>query len=235
MKIIATIISSLTFISLFSQSTIRPMCDDAFSVPIGLTYSGFIIQDAESVTRTTVTNGYEINLSISEEPAQNDVIYSEIHNVPFDAAGFFSLDVGRSNPEEIIKFFEYMNRNIDKDYYYNISIRDARSSEPFKYIGSKKINTVPYALVSNMLGGIGERGPSGPQGPQGEQGPPGRTAPPIFGPTGRPGPAGVNGFKIMKMTSIIPTDASMYVDDGTNTADGQPHLRIKSNNIWIDL
>jgi len=230
MKLITTIIACFTFISLFSQSTIRPICDDAFSVPIGLTYSGFIIQDPGSVTRTEVTFGYEINLTISEEPAQNDVLYSEIHNVPFDAAGFFSLDVGKNNPEELINLLEYMNRNLDKDYYYNVSIKDAGFSGTFKYIGSKKINTVPYALVSNMIGGIGERGPMGLSGPPGRTG----ITPPI-GPTGKTGTPGVNGFKIMKMTSVIPTDELMYVDDGTNTADGNPHLRIKSNNIWIDL
>ena len=101
---------------------------------------------------------------------------------------------------------------------------DAGFGNPLTYVGSKKINTVPYALVSNNIGGIGPQGNKGRTGTN-----------PVPEPTGDIAPPGADGFDIMIMTNEIPTDKNLYVDDGTNTSDGKPHLRYKSNNIWIDL
>jgi hypothetical protein len=56
-----------------------------------------------------------------------------------------------------------------------------------------------------------------------------------MGPTGDIGPKGENGFGILIMTDVVPTDKNIYVDDGTNTADGNPHLRYNNNGTWIDL
>lgn len=119
----------------------------------------------------------------------------------------------------------YINANPQKEYL--VELLDLQNSN--KRIGSKKIGTVPYAMVSQVLGGRGRQGPRGPSGPQGPQGPQGAQ--------GFPGPQSVFDFEnnLMIMTNQEPQSGLFYVDDGTNTEDGQPHLRYNVNGTWIDL
>jgi len=100
---------------------------------------------------------------------------------------------------------------------------------------------------------MGPEGAIGAEGPQGAKGPPAGIPSPKepcpdcpTGPTGRQGPQGatgqqgVNSFGYIQMTSVVPGGASIevgdfYLDDGTNTTDGKPHLRVLTANGWIDL
>jgi len=131
--------------------------------------------------------------------------------------------------------------NNGTSYAINVSML-GQNSPVYKLIGTKEILTVPYALVASSIGGMGNTGPAGadstvqgeqggpgPQGPQGPAGPQGRI--------GEQGPQGVDGFGIMPMRSTVPnnTECLFYIDDGTNTADGLPHMRYYDNNSWIDL
>lgn len=94
----------------------------------------------------------------------------------------------------------------------------------------------------------GPPGPPGPDGPPGEPGHPGIACFPHLynedgrqGPQGQKGPSGApgsNGFGILIMTNEVPNNPAigdLYVDDGTNTSDGDPHLRAYIGNNWIDL
>ncbi len=71
------------------------------------------------------------------------------------------------------------------------------------------------------------QGPAGPSGASGPQ-----------GPAGAQGATGDRGPTIYSMTSVAPSNPStgtMYLDDGTNTADGTPNFRIWDGTQWLDL
>lgn len=109
----------------------------------------------------------------------------------------------------------------------------------------------PMGTSTGDRGDIGDAGPVGPAGPPGApgiQGPPGSGggigAPGAQGPPGPPGEpglpgfSGVNGFPRLIMTSIVPAIAevgNIYLDDGTNTASGQPGIRVYTGTSWIDF
>ncbi len=109
--------------------------------------------------------------------------------------------------------------------------------------------------------GSSNPGPSGLQGDKGPQGPPGPTGPHglpgsqgdigdtgSIGPTGAQGPQGIPGDCIagttgsswlssLQMVSQLPIGPSvnLYLDDGSNRADGQPGFRYYDGANWIDL
>ena len=218
---------------LFSQTTIRPICDDGLNIPFSLTYNGFIIREAEPTLIGQILSDQSIRLDIVDDTTSNRTLYRQFSNIPYDQSGFFSIPIDINSTSN--QLIQTMNQNEDKEYFFVVNLRDNQTNQ-YRPIGSKKITTVPYALVANNLGGMGapgRQGPSGPQGPRGEQGAAGSTPP--MGPTGDIGPKGENGFGILIMTDVVPTDKNIYVDDGTNTADGNPHLRYNNNGTWIDL
>jgi len=94
----------------------------------------------------------------------------------------------------------------------------------------------------------GAKGPTGPAGPAGRPGYPGIGCfPEDYQPNGRQGEQGIqgpngeagpNGFGLLIMTNEIPANPAigdLYVDNGTNTNDGAPHLRAYTASGWIDL
>ena len=101
---------------------------------------------------------------------------------------------------------------------------------------------MPYAQVANVLGGIGPKGnpglpglEQGPPGTNGINGADGAQGPPgAQGPVGPPGKFGFESTALI-MTDVVPDSGTFYVDDGTNTSDGQPHLRCFVSGTWIDL
>lgn len=93
---------------------------------------------------------------------------------------------------------------------------------------------------------VGPKGPVGPPGePGGAAGLPGPDGP--SGANGAPGPQGATGpagfsyfdeYNTLTMYNVPPTpgpDQNIYVDDGTNTADGKPGIRFYNGTEWIDL
>jgi len=91
----------------------------------------------------------------------------------------------------------------------------------------------------------GQSGPQGPTGNQGSRGPGGAPgAPGAEGPAGpvgalgESGATGINGFPRLIMSSTIPANAevgNIYLDDGTNTSNGKPGIRVFTGTNWIDF
>lgn len=94
-------------------------------------------------------------------------------------------------------------------------------------------------------GAPGQQGPPGPPGPDGMPGipsaPPPPPPPPMPGPAGPPGQTGdmgPDGFPKLLMTDVVPGVAvvgNIYLDDGTNTASGNPGIRVYTGTNWIDF
>jgi len=89
----------------------------------------------------------------------------------------------------------------------------------------------PNGGPTGPAGNEGAQGPQGPQGPQGVQG--------ATGATGLTGSAGSSGNKLLLvMTDVEPTNVSVgyiYLDDGTNTANGNPGIRYWNGINWLDI
>ena len=134
-----------------------------------------------------------------------------------------------------------------------ISIELEQANGTFKFLGDIRLLSVPYALFAHFAeeGPFGPQGPQGPQGPKGAEGQPGLPPPcgpvgPIGamgatgpqGPAGADGPIGATGRPIMVKSSqpiVNPVKGQIYVDDGTNTADGEIGLRYFTGSVWIDI
>lgn len=208
----------------------RPQCDDGLLLPYTFNYSGFIIQ--EEIVPEDLDEGFRLRIYISADEPQGERLFVKSYTVPYSKSGFFTVDIeygGLNQSMDLINAGQY------DDLYIDVTLYD-RNTGTYNYIGSKKILTVPYAMVANALGGIGEPGTKGetggmgPEGPMGNQGPRG-----VTGVTGSKGADGEDGFGKMLMRSTEPSSGKYYVDDGSNTADGQPHLRFNNNGTWIDL
>lgn len=224
-------------IQLISQDVIRPQCDEALEIPYTLSYNGFII--LQNANEFGPQSNFSLEVKIVEDNINGNELFSEIHSVPFEKSGFFSVDIGTRRPNEFRMFMDYLNQNTDKVYFIDVHMKQNNAIN-YVYIGSKKIETVPYALVANALNGLGKQGPpgeKGQQGIQGERGVQGLSG--ISGPDGTNGLIGKDGFDIMLMRNTVPSSPNLkfYIDDGTNTEDGQPHVRYynDSENKWIDL
>lgn len=223
-------------LAVFAQLT-RPDCDAVASIPSSFTYTGFIIHD--QVSALSLVQDYQMRFDITVDSPQGDVVYSEARAVPFSRHGFFQVEIGDGNnfSSALNGFITELRDGVFSPFYMNVYLRD--DSGAYKQIGSQKMLTVPYAHAAHTLQDIGLNGPQGPEGPWGAQGPQGPAGPQgnpgTNGREGAQGPQGDSGFGIMPMTDTPPDDANMYVDDGTNTADGQPHMRAKVNGVWVDL
>lgn len=222
--------------NLWAQNPVNAVCDETMEIPYAFTYSGFILFDNEAGV-TSPSSFFQLRITITEEDANGMVVYSENFNTPFSRQGYFQVEIGKNNPSYFGGFLDHLNINSDKDYFINVFYQSPGTNQ-FVSIGSKPIQTVPYAMVANSINGLGPRGVDGPPGAQGPAGPTGATgATGPQGPQGQGGAPGADGFGIMIMRSSPPFGATIYVDDGTNTADGKPHLRHlpTGSSTWIDL
>lgn len=239
MKYVILIFSLCLACNLYSQLEVRPICDDVTEMPTELSYSGFIIFDDDQDIK--LASILELQVRVVTDTPNGNFIFTELHNVVTSRTGFFRLIIGENSSKDFQELMAYMNENPRLKYFLNVDVR-GHNSNKFKNIGSKELLTVPYALVASVLGGNGKTGSHGassdtpgPQGPQGPTGPPGPHA--KVGIQGIQGAKGEDGFGIMQMQSTVPNSGSSnyYVDDGTNTADGQPHIRHFNGSNWIDL
>ena len=223
-------------VTLFSQIEMRPVCDDVMEMPNEITYSGFVIYDGTEDVK--VATAQKLRLSIVSGDPGGATVYSEVHDVILGKNGYFSVHLGSRNSRGLANFMNYVNQNPKTDFYIKAELQKDDASI-YKLIGSKPMLTVPYALVAGVPGGngiqgdIGPVGPQGPQGPSGAQGPQGAQG--IPGDRGQDGITGSDGFGILVKRSSPPSSGKFYVDDGTNTADGLPHIRYFNNGTWIDL
>ncbi len=98
--------------------------------------------------------------------------------------------------------------------------------------GDKGIQGIPGVGPQGPQGLPGLSGPMGPQGPDGPRGPTG-TAGMSF-----PGPQGQAGKAVQELLREAPEDPvenRIYLDDGTNRADGNIGFRFWNGTSWIDL
>ncbi len=98
----------------------------------------------------------------------------------------------------------------------------------------------PIGPPSNEVGPQGPDGPPGePGGPQGPQGPTGLPGPQgLQGPQGPQGISGRTFASSLEATGNVPTPSAslnIYLDNGTNRADGQIGFRVWDGAQWIDL
>ena len=237
MKQIIILVGILFFsINLPSQNIVKPVCDETMEIPYSFSYSGFILFENETGI-SQPGNFFEMRVDITEESPIGSIVYSENFTSDFSRQGYFQVDIGKENTDAFGGFLMHLNENGNKDYFINVYYKNPNTYE-YMQIGTKIIQTVPYAMVANSINGMGQRGANGadgPIGPIGQTGPAGLNGSP--GPDGVTGATGATGFGKMIMRNTPPTNRNLYVDDGTNTADGKPHLRHKpaGSNTWIDL
>lgn len=101
----------------------------------------------------------------------------------------------------------------------------------------------PRGPATNMAGPIGPKGPQGfPGGPRGDAGPQGDPGPPgpdgqcgPAGPIGSPGPSWISKLEMRSTPPSTNDGTNLYLDDGTNTMNGQPGFRCYFNFQWTDL
>jgi len=229
--IILIVISVILNTTTDAQKVIRTNCDESVNWDYNFNYSGFIIEE-DGVSPLEQVQNRQIQILISDinDPASTN--FSETHQIGIDRTGYFNIEIGTIERNSFSNFINSMNGKENAEYIMEVSLITQNDT---KLIGSKKILPVPYALVSNALGGLGRQGQLGLQGlsgPEGARGPQGGSGLPGLSSIGT---NGVNGFGIMKMTNTPPNGVKFYVDDGTNTSDGNPHIRYNNNGIWIDL
>ena len=175
---------------------------------------------------------------VADDPSSTTILYrGNKTELSFQRSGFVSFELANEN-QNLSSLVNHMNENPDSDYFANLYVL---LNGQFVIVGTKEINAVPYAQVANTLGGMGRIGVDGAAGPQGPAGLNGRNGIDGLdgpqGPQGPPGPAGTFDFEsnLLIMTNTIPSSRGFNVDDGTNTDDGQPHLRMLVSGVWIDL
>jgi len=228
--------------SLSMSGQIQAVCDVATELPDKLVLDFFVIFDTEDITGVNAGNNNSIYLDITTDSVGGLLLYNiGVSKKLFKTSGYVSIEVEKEGIFSGFSFnrlIDHMNTNPSKEYFASIYIRENSQS---KLIGWRTLSAVPYAQVANVLGGIGPRGnpgPDGPQGPPGPQGAPGNTGPQgPQGPAGPDGPPGTFDFEnnLLIMTDQEPASGTLYVDDGSNTVDGLPHLRYNLNGTWIDL
>ncbi len=225
---------ALTTIQLGAQ--VQSVCDEAAELPDGFTLDFFVIYENNS--GVSIAQNQTFVLSIFADSIGGTTIYSKSTSVaPVRSSGFISLEIRQSriNSQDYFNLLDYINSNPTKEYWAQLSTSGG------KIMANKQLYAVPYAQVANVLGGLGKRGASGPQGRQGAVGPAGQSN--SSGPQGAQGAQGPNGEpgtfdfenNLFIMTNEEPASGTFYVDDGTNTDDGKPHLRYNLNGTWIDL
>jgi len=224
---------SLSF-SIFAQS------------PLAISYQGVALNGAgEAINNQAIT----IRISIIEGATSNSPLYVETHQVYTSGIGHFMISIGEGTPVERV----FANLEWDRVNYWTKIEMDIDQSGVYKLIGTNEFLAVPianYALTAihglpgeqgfegpqGPTGAMGASGPAGPACPPGEQGDPGDPGP--YGRIGEQGDQGMDGFGIMPAQNSPPANprnGDIYVDDGTNRADGKVGLRQFDESVWIDI
>ncbi len=198
--------------------------------------------DNTPITEASVT------LSASITSPEGRTIYNDQHEVTTSEIGYFSIDIGKgSNPSSD---FEVIDWGSSSFYLLLELVTDGEA----KQIGEVELLSVPYALLAHYAEEVAFEGPMGPQGEQGRKGAQGAQGPispcgPVGprgpkgpqgaqGPIGPIGPMGESGEMVLVKSNTAPTEpwkGQIYIDDGTNTADGNIGMRYYSGTEWIDL
>lgn len=182
----------------------------------------------------------EVQVILRENSNAGTIVYSELHNSTTGLNGELELSIGTGQPELI----EFREVDFTKPIYVEIKYRPSIYPNFFSNLGSQLL-AVPYAIFSlrttcdqGCPGDTGRTGPQGPRGPEGPQGQTGATG--QTGAQGPEGPQGPPGMLTLNLRGDVPVQSTtaeygIYLDDGSNRADGSIGFRQFVNGQWVDL
>lgn len=202
------------------------------------TYQGLLLDEDRNPLSDRTVDFFIIVTSSSG----SELYLEEYHSLTTSESGNFSLSIGTG---------ENISGSIgDINWLSSIPLisvsYDLLDGSEIQELGQASFSSVPFALYSEKVicqqGFPGETitGPPGVQGPQG-----------IMAFSGPKGPKGDPGLPISTILNVPPTidlstlnpieNGSIYLDDGTNRADGKPGFRyydkpnINEDGVWVDL
>jgi len=216
MRTITTILTLLFTLSILNTTEALAQLPQAFS------YQGIALDKED---QPVVNQALGFRMSILEDNASGNSVYSETHTATSSEIGLFNLQIGRGAVVEGL--FGSINWGI-KRHFVKVEM-DIEGGEDYTLAGVVELLTVPYALYA-LESGSSVPGPAGPPGPPGVNGLPGDSGPP-----GPPGPPGFTNVEMTNTAPVSPLSGAIYLDDGTNREDGKPGFRYFDGSIWIDL
>ncbi len=180
------------------------------------------VANANTVVRVSLTDVNQSNVYYQEE---QDLFTTENGTIAFNVGEGTALQ-GAMADVDWLASVPYVQIS------YNLM-----DGKGWHSIPGQKFYAVPFALQSKFVvcedGASGADGPQGPQGPSGPQGPQGAQ-----GVQGEQGPQGPSGAVVLTQRGSAPTNPDqgrVYLDDGSNRADGNPGFRYYTGTTWIDL
>ena len=182
----------------------------------------------------------EVQLEIIQDSPSGPVTYSETHDASSGSNGEISLELGNGSATSNLDEVDWTKPNYIKMSYRPTGFAGFIEAESIQML------SVPYAMFtlnvtcdSGCQGVVGPDGPWGAAGPQGPPGPPAANGPQgQVGADGPQGKEGLSGGEALVATSTAPANPGVglfYLDDGTNTADGLPAIRIWNGSLWLNL
>lgn len=208
----------------------------------------FNFQSVLLTDQNTPINNKTVELQASIITSNSEQIYLESHITTTSEIGYFSIDIGHGTT------LRGRYEDIDwgrESYFLKIELIE---QDVTKQIGEIELLSVPYALLAHYAEDIEFEGPMGPQGYQGRPGEKGQMGP--IGPCGPQGPVGPKGpigpsgevgeigdqgqagEMIMVKSPTAPSSpwkGQIYIDDGTNTSNGEIGLRYFDGENWQDI
>lgn len=182
----------------------------------------------------------EVQLDIIQDSPSGAVVYSESHTAQSGKNGEISLDLGKGSSVVSLEAVDWTKPN-----YIKMSYRP-EGFPSFVEAQSVQMLSVPYAMFTlkvtcdsgcnGIIGNQGPQGPAGAQGAAGDNGANGAEGP--QGTTGPDGAPGISGGETMVVSSAAPANPSVgffYLDNGSNTDDGKPGVRIWNGSVWLNL
>lgn len=216
MRTITTILTLLFTLSILNSTEVWAQLPQAFS------YQGIALDKED---KPVVNQALGFKISILEDSAAGNSVYSETHTANSSEIGLFNLQIGRGTVVEGL--FGSINWGI-KRHFVKVEM-DIDGGENYTLAGVVELLTVPYALYA-LESGSSVPGPAGPPGPPGINGLPGDSGPP-----GPPGPPGFTSLNLLNTAPVSPRNGELYLDDGTNRADAKPGFRYFDGSVWLDL
>ena len=206
---------------------------NSVSAQTGFNYQGVLVDaDGNGMAKRSA----EFVFSISKNEDGNGLYYSESHILLTDENGMFNFVIGLG----VAIQGDFSNVDWLASVPYIHIQYDINDGIGLRFLGSSQFNTVPFCFSSQLIvcqqGFPGIDGVQGPQGPRGPEGPPGPHGQP--GPKGNAGPPGVTGLPVVPILSVepsIPEIHQVYMDDGSNTENGEAGFRYYDGSSWIDL
>jgi len=192
--------------------------------PQAFSYQGIALDKED---KPIVNQSLGIRISIVEDTAAGNATYTETHNTVSSEIGLFNLQIGKGMVEEGI--FNSIEWGLTR-HFVKVEL-DIEGGENYTTLGTVELLSVPYALYA-LKSGSSAPGPPGPPGPPGIPGNDGS-----IGPPGPPGPPGPQGFSPQWLSEppANPSIGFIYIDGGTNRADGKPGFRYFDGSTWFDL